>query len=153
MITVLDSILLSWQYNQEINNKLLSSIQDEWLTDRAISRGRNVREQIAHIHNVRLMWLEAKSISPEDGCKKINREDVLSLTDLNHQLRLSAKSMNRLFEKIGPGFKAKGKQVDITRFFTYLIAHESHHRGQIILHLKLCGHTLPKEMKFSMWDL
>lgn len=35
---------------------------------------------------------------------------------------------------------------------TLLIAHESHHRGSILLTLKQTGHKLTDELKWGLWD-
>jgi uncharacterized damage-inducible protein DinB len=34
----------------------------------------------------------------------------------------------------------------------YLIAHESHHRGSILLTLKECGQPLDRSTRDSIWD-
>lgn len=34
----------------------------------------------------------------------------------------------------------------------YFIAHESHHRGSIMLTLKQCGHKLDKSTSYGIWD-
>ena len=49
----------TWEIHQRINLYLLDSILEDYLEDIASSKGRNVAEQVAHIHNVRLMWLQA----------------------------------------------------------------------------------------------
>jgi hypothetical protein len=49
----------TWSINNRINLYLLNGIDDAHLTDVSASKGRNVGEQFAHLHNVRLMWLKA----------------------------------------------------------------------------------------------
>lgn len=34
----------------------------------------------------------------------------------------------------------------------YFIAHESHHRGNILLTLKQCGHRLDQDTQYAIWD-
>jgi hypothetical protein len=34
----------------------------------------------------------------------------------------------------------------------YLIAHEGHHRGSILLTLKQTGHKVSTEIQFGIWD-
>ena len=34
----------------------------------------------------------------------------------------------------------------------YLIAHEGHHRGSILLTLKQSGHKVSTEIQFGIWD-
>ena len=34
----------------------------------------------------------------------------------------------------------------------YFIAHESHHRGSILLTLKQCGEKIPDAVKWGLWE-
>lgn len=37
-------------------------------------------------------------------------------------------------------------------FFAYAIAHEGHHRGQIIVHLKNAKMRIDPEMTYAIWE-
>jgi len=48
-------LIETWEINNRINLYLLEAIDEAYLKDVSASKGRNVGEQFAHIHNVRLM--------------------------------------------------------------------------------------------------
>ena len=52
----------TFQINNRINLYLLDGIDEKHLTDVSPAKGRNVGEQLAHIHNVRLMLLFAATL-------------------------------------------------------------------------------------------
>ncbi|MFQ5638504.1 MAG: hypothetical protein ACE5IR_10970 [bacterium] len=47
----------AWRMNNEANLYLLDNIASEYLEDSYSARTRTVAAQFAHIHNVRLRWL------------------------------------------------------------------------------------------------
>ncbi|MBX7173205.1 MAG: DinB family protein [Pyrinomonadaceae bacterium] len=145
-----NELIESWEINGRIILYLLESIENEWLTDVSASKGRNVGEQFAHLHNVRLMWL--KSASPEllEGLEKIEKGQDLSKEILLDSLTKSAEAISKLIE-ISNG-KIKGFKPHATAFVGYLISHESHHRGQIMLSLKQSGRKLSKSVGFGIWE-
>ena len=49
-----------------------------------------------------------------------------------------------------PGRKGFRKGVPTT--LAYFVAHESHHRGSIILTLKQSGPPVPKAIRDTIWD-
>ncbi|HMV47843.1 MAG TPA: DinB family protein [Blastocatellia bacterium] len=147
-----DQLIETWQIHNRINLYLLDSIKPEALSDISASKGRTVAEQFAHLHNVRLMWL--KSAAPEllDGLEKIEKETAADSSLLRAALEASGKAMETLLAKGFAAGKIKGFKPHATAFLGYIISHESHHRGQIVLTLKQSGHPVDRKTAFGLWE-
>ena len=146
-------LIETWQIHDRINLYLLDAIDPEHLKDLAASKGRNVGEQFAHIHNVRLMWL--KQAAPELGgeLEKIEKERAIDRQLLRRSIIDSGQAVSKLLAKgIEAGGKIKGFKPHVAAFLGYLVAHESHHRGQIALSLKQAQHPLSKKVLFGIWE-
>jgi uncharacterized damage-inducible protein DinB len=141
----------TWEIHNRINLYLLDSIAEPYLADISASKGRTVGEQFAHIHNVRLMWLKASEPALLDGPAKIEKEQIRKEI-LKAALTASGTALEQLFEKTTPDGKIKGFKPHASGFLGYLISHESHHRGQIMLTLKQSGHPVDKKIQFGIWE-
>jgi uncharacterized damage-inducible protein DinB len=142
----------TWEIHNRINLYLLNSIKEEYLTDISASKGRNVGEQFAHIHNVRLMWLKAANPDLLKGQTKIEKETKISKKILSDELTKSAKAIASLLEIGFAEEKIKGFKPHPAAFFGYIISHESHHRGQIMLALKQSGHPADQKIQYGLWE-
>ena len=58
----MNDLIETFEIHNRINLFLLEEIDESWLADTAASKGRSIAEQLAHLHNVRLMWLKASAI-------------------------------------------------------------------------------------------
>jgi uncharacterized damage-inducible protein DinB len=143
-----DPLLETWQIHQRINLYLLDGIADTDLASTSASKGRTVAAQFSHIHNVRLMWLKVAAPDLHDKLQKIEDPDILMKSDLATALTASAQAIGEL---LGRG-KIKGFKPHATAFIGYLISHESHHRGQIMLSLKQSGHPIDKKIAYGLWE-
>lgn len=139
----------TWQIHNRINLYLLDSIDEVNLKDISASKGRNVGEQFAHMHNVRLMWLKVADPALMEGLNKIEKETITKEL-LANELKASGEAISQLFEKSDG--KIKGFKPNATAFLGYLISHESHHRGQVMLCLKQSGHPVDKKTQFGIWE-
>ncbi len=142
----------AWVIHDRINRYLLAAIPDEALGAVSASKGRTVAEQFAHIHNVRLMWLKAALPELLTGLTKIEKT-ALDRASLNAELERSGVAIARLLEESAAnGDRIKGFKPHGTAFFAYLVSHESHHRGQILLTLKQAGYPVDKKISYGIWE-
>jgi uncharacterized damage-inducible protein DinB len=141
----------TWEINNQVNLYLLDAIQEDYLTDTLASKGRNVGEQFAHLHQVRMMWLKAAS---PDLFSKLNKieKGMLTKNIISEELTNSSRAISSLLHIGFEQGKIKGFKPHPMGFLGYLIAHESHHRGQIILCLKQSGHPLDKKILYGIWE-
>jgi uncharacterized damage-inducible protein DinB len=144
-------IIETWEINNKIDLYLLNSIDEEHLSSISLTKGRTVAEHFAHIHNVRLMWL--KEAQPEllTTVHKIEKENITK-KNLIEQLIKSGIAISNMIELALEVGKLKGFKPHPTAFLGYIISHESHHRGQIVMCLKQSGHPVDKKILFGLWE-
>jgi uncharacterized damage-inducible protein DinB len=141
----------TWQINNRIDLYLLDAIAEGHLVDALASKGRDVAKQFAHIHNVRLMWL--KSAAPDLLEKQTKLEDNVTKDMLRLRITESGLAIENLLARaVDNGGKVKGFKPHVTAFVGYMIAHDAHHRSQIILALKQSGHKIDQKVGYGIWE-
>ena len=144
-------IIETWLINNRIHRYLLDAIEEGNLSDALASKGRTVGEQWAHIHNVRLMWLKEAQPDLLATVEKIEKTDITKHR-LTEQLEKSGQAIAQMLEKGLSEGRIKGFKPHPTAFLGYLIAHEAHHRSQIVIALKQSGHPVDKKTSFGLWE-
>jgi uncharacterized damage-inducible protein DinB len=148
-----EQLLETWRIHDRIHRYLLDAIAEEALGDVSASKGRTVAEQIAHIHNVRLLWLQSAAPELAEGLSKIEKGGQGDREHLAAALTASANAIEALLKKsFASGGRIKGFKPHAVAFLGYLISHESHHRGQIVLTLKQAGHPVDRKTLFGLWE-
>ena len=149
-----EHLIETFDINNRINIYLLSSLEEEHLKDQAGSKGRTVGEQFAHIHNVRWMWLTEAGPDLMKNINKIDKEKPITKKLLEKELKASGEAIKKLIRTSyeNNNGKIRGFKPHCTAFIGYLISHDSHHRGQIMLALKQSGHPVDKKIQYGIWE-
>lgn len=145
------ALLVAFDTNDRINQYLIDNLPAAaWLAEPPQGKGRTIAAIVAHIHNVRLMWLKAAakgSNIPEPLDRSV------TVAQASKALEQSRAALAELLKSaLDGGGGVKGFRPDVAGFFGYLIAHDAHHRGQICMLARQAGHALPQKAMFGMWE-
>ncbi len=119
---------------------------------------RTVRTVAAHLHNSRCSWI--KALGARDGIVAPPLVDLRRVRppDLLRALSRSSEGIVRLIE-LGasrggavPRATWQNFPTDLEHFLVYFVAHEAHHRGQLVLLARQLGHPLPREVTSGLWQ-
>ena len=145
-----EALLRAYDTNDRINQYLLESLTDEaWSADPPGGKGRTIAAIVAHMHNVRIMWLKAAKAA--DVPAQLSRSPTRA--DAAAALAQSRDALARvLADALAADGRVKGFRPDAAGFFGYLVAHDAHHRGQITMLARQVGRPLPQKAMFGMWE-
>ncbi|MBX9579138.1 MAG: DinB family protein [Gemmataceae bacterium] len=126
-----DQLAETWAIHDRVNLYLLRAVPADALGATIGPKFRTVGGLFAHVHNVRLMWLKSAAPDLLDGLAKVEGADA-DKAGLEAALTASGRAVGELVRRaVAAGGKVKGFKPHVVAFVGYLIAHESHHRGQV----------------------
>jgi uncharacterized damage-inducible protein DinB len=157
-----DMLLGAWRTNNRVSVFLCEHLPDElWGATVPGAPRRTVRMIAGHIHNARCTWI--KTLGKEHGIavpRSVNRHKVSPkelISALSHSSHGIVSLLTLGCDRGGtiPASSAyawRNLPLDVGHVLTYFVAHEAHHRGQIVMLARQLGYRLPVEITGGLWQ-
>ena len=156
------SILNAWSTSDRLTGFLVERLPVAlWSAAVPGSPRRTIRMLAGHMHNARCMWI--KTLGAPHGIAvppAVDRRRV-SRAQLVRALRRSGRGIASLLTlgldhdgRIPPtaAYAWRNLPLDVGHVLAYFVAHEGHHRGQIVLVARQLGHRLPAGVANGLWQ-
>lgn len=149
-----EQMLQAWHTNNRINLFLLNRISHEGLRCTLSKHGgRDVARQFAHMHDIRVWALENRAKELAQGLAVFASKESPDREQLEAALTGSSRAIGLFLGDLSAGKpKRRGFKKGWISHLSYFIAHESHHRGSILLTLKVSGHNVDQSTRDAIWN-
>jgi uncharacterized damage-inducible protein DinB len=145
---IVRQLIETWRKHNEILLYLLANVPTKGMSAvPAASRGRTVAAQFAHLDKVRRGWVEYHTTGKHPRLPRADKSADPTRAKLKQTLSESSRLVeDHLLHALNEDAKTRMFNGSAIRWMGYLIAHESHHRGQILLALKQNGMRLKEDV-------
>ncbi len=157
-----ESILAAWETSNRATIFLVERLPPKlWNANVPEVPRRTIRSIAAHVHNCRRGWI--RTLGADAGIPVPGRVDPLRVSrrELVAALKRSGRAMRALI-RLGldaggrippsPKYVWRNLPLDVAHVLSYFVAHEGHHRGQIVLIARQLGQRLPDSIVGGIWD-
>ncbi|MFD2033593.1 DinB family protein [Belliella marina] len=148
-MNIKEDIIQTWDCNNKVTLFLLENIETGWLSAKINGQGRSIGEQFIHINNIRSFWINKVG---EKVDLKLDKKYTNDIQELTKALDRSSQKMSEVLRQLFEQESIAGYKPHPTAFFAQMIAHESHHRGQIMTIVTRNGFKIDKSVNFGLWN-
>jgi uncharacterized damage-inducible protein DinB len=156
------TILAAWRTNHRVTVFLVRNLPTAvWASPVPGAPRKTVRMLAAHLHNARCMWLKTLArphgipVPPAVDRRNVSRRQLIAALNRSSRgmealLRLGLRNGGKV--PATPAYAWRNLPLDVGHVLTYFVAHEGHHRGQIVLVARQIGARLPSEVIAGLWQ-
>lgn len=157
-----DTLLAAWRTNNRVSVFLVENLPHElWSATVPGAPRRTIRMIAGHIHNARCMWI--KTLGKEHGISipravnrhKVEPEELIQALDYSSRgiISLLTLGCDRGGEiPSSSSYTWRNLPLDVGHVLSYFVAHEGHHRGQIVMLARQLGYRLSAEVTGGLWQ-
>ena len=155
-------ILAAWRTNNRLTVFLVERLPPGvWAAAVPGAPRRTIRMIAGHVHNARCRWI--KTLGGEFGIVAPGNVErrLVGRHELVRALERSSRAMLRLLSfgcdrggtiPASASYVWRNLPLDVGHVLTYFVAHEAHHRGQIVLAARMMGERLPVSVTNGLWQ-
>jgi uncharacterized damage-inducible protein DinB len=156
------SVLAAWRTNCRVTSYLVEELPTAlWGAAVPGVPLRTVRTLVAHLHNARARWI--RTLGRAHGVpvpalvdlRRVGRRQLLAALERSGRgiealLTLGLDADGRV--PPSPAYVWRNLPLDVGHVLTYFVAHEAHHRAQVVLVARQLGHRLPSSVTNGLWQ-
>jgi uncharacterized damage-inducible protein DinB len=157
-----DRIFNTWRTSNRVTVFLVEHLPPElWVSAVPGAPRRTIRMIAGHLHNARCMWI--KTLGQELGVpvprtvdrRRVERKELVPALQRSSRgilslLTLGCEEGGRI--PMASTYTWRNLPLDVGHVLAYFVAHEAHHRGQIVLVARALGQRLPSEVTAGLWQ-
>jgi uncharacterized damage-inducible protein DinB len=152
-------LIAAWHTSHRVTVYLIENLPPElWSRSLPGRPRRTVRMIAAHIHNARCTWIKMLGARHRIRAPRAVDGRLVRPPELLRALSRSSKGITQLIRLgltrggVVPRAAWQNFPTDLPHFLSYFVAHEAHHRGQLVMLARQLGHRLPPAVTAGLWQ-